>query len=44
MIETYYVVLAFCMVYGCILYHVGYEELAELPEKEWRAVVRKMKK
>lgn len=42
MIETYYIVLAFCMVYVCILYHVGYVELSELPEEEWRAVVRKM--
>ena len=41
MIETHYIVLAFCMVDVCILYHVGYEQLAELSEKEWDGIVER---
>ena len=41
MIETYYIALAFYMVYVCILYHVGYVELSELPEEEWEWIVSK---
>ena len=41
MIEMYYIVLAFCMIYVCVLYHVGYEQLAELWEEEWNAIAER---
>lgn len=42
MIETYYIVLAFCMVYVSVLYHVGYVELSELAEEEFTEMARKL--
>ena len=35
------ILLAFCMVYVCIPYHVAYEQLAELSEEEWEGIVER---
>ena len=29
------------MVYVCLLYNVGYEQLAELPEEKWEGIVER---